>query len=234
MDPAYLLPLIAPILAGQADYTKGNRFLHARQLDSMPLLRRAGNLGLSFFTKLASGYWNMFDPTNGYTAIHAAVVPVLDEASIDRRYFFETSMFLELSLLRAVVKDVYIPARYGNEMSHLSEWKVLLDFPPRLLYGFVRRLWVQYLLRDFGILTVFLFSGTMLFLFGSIFGAYHWWRSAQLNQATPTGTIMLAVLPVILGVQLLLQAVALDVQNAPAQPLQVMASLLPFTKARPR
>jgi glycosyltransferase involved in cell wall biosynthesis len=226
MDPAYLPALIAPILSGQADYTKGNRFLHTRQLAAMPWLRRVGNTGLSFLTKLASGYWNMFDPTNGYTAIHAAVVPLLDTAAIDRRYFFETSMFLELGLLRAVVKDVYIPARYGNETSHLSERRALREFPPRLLRALLRRVWVNYFLRDFGVLSVFLVSGIILLLFGLVFGGYHWILAWQLSVPTPVGTIMLAVLPAILGVQFLLQACILDVQNVPAQPvhLEVMGS----------
>src|SRR5437667_7377058 len=121
MDPAYLWTLVLPIVRGEADYTKGNRFLHSRELDSMPVLRRIGNAGLSFLTKAASGYWNVFDPTNGYTAIHASVVGLLDRERIDRRYFFESSMFLELSLHRAVVCDVYIPARYGNETRSLYD-----------------------------------------------------------------------------------------------------------------
>lgn len=215
MDPAYLSSLIAPIVAGEADYTKGNRFLHNYQLKTMPIKRQIGNIGLSFLTKLASGYWNMFDPTNGYTAIHASVAVMINTASISRRYFFETSMFLELGLLGAVVRDIYIPARYGNETSHLSEWHALLDFPPRLLVGFIRRIWTQYFLRDFNLVSLYLLSGLILSLFGSVFGVYHWWRSYQLQVATQTGTIMLAVLPIILGVQLLLQAAALDVQNVP-------------------
>lgn len=215
MDPAYIPTLISPIMVGDADYTKGNRFLHSRQLKAMPIGRQIGNIGLSFLTKLASGYWNIFDPTNGYTAIHASVAAMIDTTYIDRRYFFETSMFLELGLLGAVVKDVYIPARYGNETSNLSEWHALLYFPRRLLSGFARRIWVQYFLRDFSLVSFYLLSGSALLFFGGTFGAYHWWRSYQLQVATQTGTIMLAVLPVILGVQLLLQAVALDVQMVP-------------------
>ena len=217
MDPAYLLPLITPILIGNADYTKGNRFLHGSQLKTMPILRLIGNIGLSFLTKLASGYWNVFDPTNGYTAIHASVVRLINTVAIDRRYFFETSMFLELGLLGVVVQDVYIPAQYGTETSHLSEWRTLLDFPPRILAGFVRRIWIQYFLRDFNLVSWYLLSGLILSGFGSLFGAYHWWLSAQLQVATPTGTVMLAVMPIILGAQFILQAVALDVQNVPNQ-----------------
>ena len=220
MDSDHLLPLIMPIVSGEADYAKGNRFLHARELRAMPLGRKIGNLGLSFLTKLASGYWNIFDPSNGYTAIQASVIPLLDQASIGRRFFFETSMLLELSLLRAVVKDVYIPAQYGNETSHLSKRKALREFPWRLFKGFLRRLWVQYFIRDFGLFSVFLISGLAMFLFGVIFGSYHWVQSWRLNIETGTGTIMLSVLPIILGVQFFLQAVVLDVQNAPEHPLQ--------------
>ena len=221
MDPDYLLPLITPILASEADYTKGNRFLHARQLKTMPLPRRIGNLGLSFLTKMASGYWDIFDPTNGYTAIHAALIPLLDESAIDHRYFFESSMFIELGLTRAVVRDVSIPARYGSERSSLSERKALFEFPPRLFKGFLRRIWIQYFLRDFGLLSVYLVSGMALLLFGLIFGGYHWIRNSQLDIQTPVGTVMLAAMPVILGVQFLLQVILIDVQSIPAQPLHL-------------
>ena len=215
MDPAYLLRLITPILAGYADYTKGNRFLHGSQLKTMPILRLVGNIGLSFLTKLASGYWNVFDPTNGYTAIHASIIGLLDMAVIDKRYFFETSMLLTLGLTRVVIQDVYIPAKYANETSHLSEWKALLDFPMRLLGGFVKRIWIQYFLKDFNLASLYLFSGLILLGFGGAFGVYHWWLSYQLGVLNSTGTVMLAVMPIILGVQFILQALALDVQNVP-------------------
>jgi len=219
MDPAYLRQLVLPIIKGQADYTKGNRFLHARQLNSMPLRRRVGNAGLSFLTKAASGYWNVFDPTNGYTAIHASVVPLLDRERIDRRYFFESSMFLELSLHRAVVCDVYIPARYGNETSSLSESDAFVSFPVRLLRGLGRRWLVQYFLRDFTAFSVFVLAGTVLTTFGAVWGAYYWLQSYLHGGLASTGTVMIAVLPIIVGLQLLLQSIILDIGNVPTRPL---------------
>ena len=158
-------------MRGEADYTKGNRYLHARQLRSMPLPRRIGNLGLSFLTKLASGYWNIFDPTNGYTAIHASLIPLLNHEDIGRRYFFESSMLLELSLLRAVVRDVYIPARYGDETSNLSIAKTLRQFPPALARVFCAALWIQYFVRDFSIASLYAIAGLALLLSGGVFGA---------------------------------------------------------------
>jgi len=220
MDPAKIPALVAPILAGEADHTKGNRFLHARELKDMPLLRRIGNLGLSFSTKLASGYWNVFDPTNGYTAIHASIVPLFEPGSLKRGFFFETSVLLELSLMRAVVRDVDMPARYGSEVSNLSEMEALFSFPLRQLRGFLRRIWVQYFLRDFGLFSLFLVSGLGLAGFGALFGAYHWYQSWRIGEPAPLGTIMLAALPLLIGVQFILQALLLDVQSRPVLPLQ--------------
>lgn len=220
MDVDHILPLIMPLVSGEADYAKGNRFLHTLELRAMPFSRRMGNLGLSFLTKLASGYWNIFDPTNGYTAIHASVIPLLNQAAIGRRYFFEISLLLELSSLRAVVRDVYIPARYGEETSHLSKRQILREFPWQLLKGFLRRLWVQYFVCDFGLFSVFLIGGLAMLIFGVIFGSYHWIHAWRFNIETDTGIIMMSVLPIILGVQCLLQAVVLDVQNLPEHPLQ--------------
>lgn len=220
MDPAHLLTLMAPVIKGQADYAKGNRFVHMRQLTAMPLLRRMGNMGLSFLTKVASGYWTIFDPSNGYTAIHASVAEQLPKDAIAKRYFYETSMLLELGLMRAVVKDVYLPARYGDEVSSLSEWQVLKTFPIRLFKGFLNRLYVQYFVRDFNAFSVYLLAGIVSGAFGVGWGAYHWIQSAIIDTPASTGTVMLAVLPLMFGLQLLLQALTVDIQNVPTQPLQ--------------
>jgi dolichol-phosphate mannosyltransferase len=215
MDPRYLLPLIEPIIAGEADYTKGNRFLRARELHAMPVQRRIGNVGLSFLTKLASGHWGVFDPANGYTAIHASALPLLDRNNIDRRYFYESSMLIELGIARACVVDVDMPAIYGDEVSSLNEWRTLRDFPVRLIRGFTRRLWVRYFVQDFSAFSAYLVFGLLLSVFGAIWGLAHWIRSSQLDVVTPTGTVMIAVLPIMLGIQLLLQATTLDIQNSP-------------------
>jgi glycosyltransferase involved in cell wall biosynthesis len=226
MDPAYLLQLITPIVVGEADYTKGNRFLHARELRAMPARRRFGNAGLSFMTKLASGYWGIFDPTNGYTAIHASLVPLLGGVPIARRFFFESSILLNLSLLRAVVRDVYIPARYADAGSHLSESRAALQFPLGLFRGFLRRVRLQYFVRDFTPVSLYIVFGLLLTAFGAIWGAWHWAASLQTNVAATTGTVMIAVLPIIVGVQLLLQALTLDIQSAPTSPIHASVRLV--------
>jgi len=215
MDPAYMDQLISPILSGESDYTKGNRFLHEKELRHMPYIRRIGNLGLSFLTKVASGYWNIFDPTNGYTAIGSNALRSLDFRRLSKRYFFETSMLLELGLQRLVVKDIYIPAIYGDESSKLSNLKALFEFPPKLFLGMLRRIIFLYFIRDLTAVSIFSIAGIVSVIFGSLWGIYHWWRSSVTGVEASTGTVMIAILPLILGIQFLLQAVGMDIQNTP-------------------
>ena len=219
MDPRYLPALVRPIVLGAADYTKGNRFLHGRELRAMPGRRRVGNRGLSFLVKLASGYWPVFDPANGYTAIHSAVLRAVDRSSIAPRFFFETSMLLELSRLRAVVVDVYIPARYRDEPSHLSARRAAVGFLGPLIKGAWQRLIRQYFVQDFTSVSLFVVSGTLLVLFGLIWGVWHWAISNRDGVPATTGTVMLAVLPLVIGFQLLLQAITQDIANVPRDPI---------------
>lgn len=219
MDPRYIPQLILPIMEDEADYTKGNRFLHSTELKSMPQVRKLGNIGLSFLAKLASGQWHIFDPTNGFTAIHSDLIPLLDHRSIHPRYFFETSLLIELRLVGAVVKDIFIPARYAGEESHLSWLDSLFRFPWLLIRGFFHRVRVEYFLRDFTPVSMFLLAGIPATLFGLIFGVVKWAISAQNQVPATTGTVMVATLPFILGLQLLLQSLVMDIQATPVKPV---------------
>jgi dolichol-phosphate mannosyltransferase len=220
MDPALIPAFIKPIEQGIADYTKGNRFFSLENLEGMPPLRMLGNTALSFVSKVASGYWNVMDPTNGYTAIHAAALSSLSLHKIDRGYFFESDMLFRLNTIRAVVHEVPMKAVYGNEKSSLSILKVLRQFPKRYISRLLKRLGYNYFLRDFNACSVEILAGLGMLIFGVIYGAYHWYHAAVTQTNTPTGTIMLAVLPIILGVQMLLEAVTLDIMNVPQVPLQ--------------
>src|SRR4051794_20760415 len=108
MDPAPLPRLIAPIADGTADLCKGNRFLHRRLMVQMPMLRRAGNLALSFLAKAATGYWQIFDPTNGYVAVRRELLEAIDFDRLGPGYFFEISLLREACLAEAAAVDVPI------------------------------------------------------------------------------------------------------------------------------
>src|SRR4030065_2969546 len=102
MAPGRLPSLFSPLVRGQADYTKGNRFRDFPSLVQMPPTRRVGNMGLGFLAKAATGYWNLFDPTNGFLALRSATLAQLPLDQIDRGYYFEISMLANLYLLRTV------------------------------------------------------------------------------------------------------------------------------------
>jgi dolichol-phosphate mannosyltransferase len=219
MDPAHIPALVTPLIQGKADYVKGNRFRDFQSLQKMPFIRRVGNLGLSFLTKAATGYWGIFDPTNGYFAIRAEILTQLPLNKIDRRYYFETSMLANLYLLGALVVDIPIPARYGNETSNLSIRRALFEFPLKLLATLGQRILLKYYIYDFSIMSLYLMVGIPLLLFGGIFGGIKWVEYASQNIPAPTGTVMLPTLSVILGIQLLLSAVEIDMNSTPRKAL---------------
>lgn len=220
MDPALIPSLIEPLVSGEADYAKGNRFFALENLDGMPPLRLFGNAVLSFVSKVSSGYWSVMDPTNGFTAIHAGALSLLALEKIDRGYFFESDMLFRLNTIRAVVHEVPMKAVYADEESSLRIAKVLREFPSKYLARFFKRLVYTYILRDFNACSVQLLAGIVALCFGVVYGGFHWYTSYITNSSTPTGTVMMAVLPIILGFQLILAAVNLDVMNVPKIPLQ--------------
>jgi dolichol-phosphate mannosyltransferase len=215
MDPALISHFTNPIVAGQADYTKGNRFYAPQTLAGMPLLRLFGNAALSFVSKASSGYWDCMDPTNGFTAIHLSLLPLLPLEQIEKRYFFESDMLFRLNTIRAVVKDIPMRALYADEESNLRIARVLIDFPGKYSSRFLKRICYNYFVRDFSAASLELIAGLCLVGFGVGYGLLRWQQWSGLNIPAPTGTVMLAALPIILGFQLLLAALNSDIQNTP-------------------
>jgi glycosyltransferase involved in cell wall biosynthesis len=221
MDPTLLPRFVSPIVSGRADYAKGNRFWDLTNLRRMPLHRLLGNLVLSFVTKLSAGYWDLFDPTNGYTALHAAVASRLPLDKIDRGYFFETDMLFRLCTIRAVVVDVPMDAVYGDEQSSLRVRRIFGRFLFGNLANAAKRIFYNYFLRDFSVATLELVVGLLLFGFGTVVGVEAWSASARTGHPTLPGTVMLAGLPIIAGLQLLLAFVGYDIASVPRRPVHL-------------
>lgn len=219
MDPRLVPWLVRPILDGRADYVKGNRFFSSRTVAAMPLVRLIGNAGLSFLTKLSTGYWDLFDPTNGFTAIHAAVARELPFDRIHPRYFFESDMLFRLGVIRARVVELPFMARYGNERSNLSVLDSLLRFPWLHLRNLVKRILYGYFLRNFSVASLNLVVGLSLIGFGALFGAIRWTMAMEVGNASTAGTVMLAALPILLGLQLVLSFLQVDIASTPAEVL---------------
>ncbi len=219
MDPAMIHTLVQPILRGEADYAKGNRFYRLNGLAKMPGARLFGNLALSFASKMSSGYWKIFDPTNGFTAIHQKVAQELALDKISNDYFFESDMLFQLNIARAVVADVPIQAIYGEENSSLKISRILFPFVGKHLANFFRRIAYSYFLRDFSIASIELIIGLIFVTFGVIFGCLEWYNSTVTGTTATAGTVIIAALPLLVGSQLLISFLNFDVNNQPNQPL---------------
>jgi dolichol-phosphate mannosyltransferase len=231
MDPALIPRLVRPIEAGEADYAKGNRFFELEGLRAMPRLRLVGNSLLSFASKLSSGYWNIFDPTNGFTAIHAEVLRRLPLERLSRGFFFESDLLFRLGVLRAVVCDVPMRAVYGDEESSLRIRSVAGEFARKHAGNTLKRIFYNYYLRNFNIASIEIALGLPLLLFGSWVGITRWAEGSALNLPSTSGTVMLAALPVIVGVQLVLAFLNYDLQNIPRDVLHLR--LAPRSEPRP-
>lgn len=217
MDPALIPDLVEPIADGDADYTKGNRFYSLDRIREMPWQRILGNAVLSLMTKLSAGYWQIFDPTNGYTAIHAKVARQLPFEKISRRYFFETDMLFRLNTIRAVVLDVPMDARYRGEVSGLKISRILLEFTIKHVRNFFKRLFYNYYLRDVSLASIQLPLGVGMLLVGMVSGFNTWRAGLEQNVPSIPGTVTLVALLIILGTQFILAFLGYDIANVPTK-----------------
>ena len=215
MDPARVPALLDALVDRSCDYAKGNRFLDEKALAQMPRLRLVGNLALTFLTKMASGYWHIFDPQNGFVACRSTVLRQLDLDAIANDYFFENDMLVHLNILETRVVDVPMPARYGDERSSMRIGSVMMRFPGRLFSRFWKRILHRYVLRDFSPVALFLLTGLPLIVAGVGFGAWAWYESWRSGVVSSTGRVMISVLPIVIGFQLILQAILLDIHSSP-------------------
>lgn len=215
MPAEHLDALLDAVIDGNLDAAKGNRFIASPlALSSMPKYRLIGNVLLTMMTKLASGYWSIFDSQNGYWAIRTATLGRLDLRRLARRYDLENSLLINLNIIGARVRDVAIPARYGDEKSKIRIWRVTPRIMATLMGGLLQRVFYRYVLYNFHPVALFLFAAIPLLLWGTGFGVFVVITALGEPVAT-TGTVMLAVLPFLMGYQLLLAALVLDVLSEP-------------------
>lgn len=212
MDPTYLTALLDPIADGHAQFVKANRFYEYGSFDGMPKHRVFGNIVLSFFTKAASGYWGLFDPQNGYTAIHRTALERLPFDRLARRYDFENDLLIHLNILGIPARDVPVPARYGEEVSGMRLGRVAPALLLRLWRGFWHRIWRKYVLQSFSPVALLLFSGLAMLVFGLAVGVFIVMNTLGPPQAS-AGTVLLCVGPLLSGLHLLIFSMFLDIQE---------------------
>ena len=213
MNPVDIAKLTRVIIEEKCNYAKGNRFYSIKNVRQMPLIRKFGNVVLSFISKLSTGYYEIFDPNNGFTAISFDYLEQLPLDEIDNRYFFESDMLYQLNLMGAKVLDVSLPAIYNDEHSSLNIWESVIIFPKKHLMNFLKRIIYTYFLRDFNIASVQLLAGTIFFWWGSLLGVFTWLHNMRNGVPSATGTIMLVGILIITGVQLLLSFLNFDMRS---------------------
>jgi glycosyltransferase involved in cell wall biosynthesis len=223
-DPALIPVLVSPIVEGNADCTKGNRFFRLENLSQMPVSRIAGNAALSFVNKLVSGYWDIMDPTNGLVAIHANILRQIPLDKLDRRYFFESDMLFRLGTVRAVIRDIPLQAFYREEHSSLSILDTLISFPGKYLNRLFKRLFYSYFLRDFNMGSVGLIVSSVLVTSGSIYGVTKWLASIETGVPATAGMVMISGIQLLVGLNFLISFINYDIGNIPRQ---VQHRLLP-------
>jgi glycosyltransferase involved in cell wall biosynthesis len=217
MDPAYLPALLDKVTDEGYGFAKANRFFAPESFEGMPRYRVFGNIVLSFMTKLASGYWHLFDPQNGYTAVRTEVLERVPLDHVARRYSFENDLLIHLNILQVPAVDVPVPAVYGDEVSSIKLRTVIPELMNMLLKGFWRRIWYRYVLWSFSPIALLLFMGLLLFGFGIAVAIWVCFQVASSVVAT-AATVMLAALPLMIGTQMLISALQLDIQASPSTP----------------
>lgn len=214
MDPTYLVDLLEPLVQRDYGFAKANRFFSPSSFQGMPRHRIVGNVVLSFLTKASSGYWHLFDPQNGYTAVTREVLERLDLDRIRKGYDFENDFLINLNILGIRACDVPVPAIYGDEVSGIRLPRVVPLLIATLFRGFWKRITLKYLLYDVSPIALLLFTGLGLLVFAAYWGIFA--LSQSLSGQPPTaGTVLLAVTPFVVATQMLLSALQLDIAESP-------------------
>lgn len=213
MDPQYLPKLLDTLIDDNVDVVKANRFSQFHSVESMPRYRRFGNIFVSILTKFATGYYKLFDSLNGYVIYRKDIIDRIPKNIIGHRYEYENTMLVALSIVGAKIRDVPIPAVYGEEKSTINLFGSMMSTFRVLNKGFWQRIYYKYVLYSFHPIALFLFSGLFATLVGILWAIFVLYEKLANNISPSTGTVMLVVLPLILGFQLLLTAIIMDVNN---------------------
>ncbi len=217
MDPKEIKNLLMPIISGDCDYSKGNRFINKNEIENYPRARFYGNIFLSFMSKLSSGYWDIFDPINGFTAIKVDVLKKINIQNVDNRYFFESDMLFNLYLNNVKIKDIPVEIRYHkNQVQNLNVTKETFNFLFKNIHRTYLRIKKKYFMHNFSITSFFGFSSFSLFLFAFLYGGFYWIKYGVIsNKLAPNGIVILSVSSLTLAFLFLGVFLYLDSLNNP-------------------
>ena len=220
MDVNLISKFVDPILQNKADYTKGNRFTNYENLIKMPIIRLIGNIILTFLTKLSSGYWNIYDPTNGFICIHKDVFNMLPHKKISNGFFFESDMLFRLYLIKAKIIDIPIATIYNDSKSNLVIPKVIIPFLIGNIINFFKRIFLEYFTINFNYISISLILSIFFMLSGYKIGLESLKLSSVTGVPTVSGTIGLTIILILIGFQLFINFINFDIRNYPKETIK--------------
>jgi glycosyltransferase involved in cell wall biosynthesis len=212
-DPDDLALIIDPVISGKADYSKGNRLFTGEAWRRTPHVRYLGNAFLSMLTKIASGYWHVADSQSGFTAISRPALKSLDLDRLYHSYGYPNDLLIQLNIRNLRVADVPTHPRYGvGERSSMNVFLVMPTVSYLLLRGFLNRLFVKYVVKDFHPLVFFYFFAIVFLIVGTLIGLLYSSLRLFAGVEIPTATIVLVAMLIIGGLQFLLFAMWFDME----------------------
>ncbi len=212
MDPADLPNLLDPVVEDRADYTKGNRLVTGEAWKRIPHTRYLGNSGLTFLTKIASGYWHVTDSQTGYTALNRKALDLLPLENIFPRYGMPNDFLVTLNIYNMRVMDIPVNPIYGiGEKSGIKTGRAIVALSLLLLRLFIKRMVQKYIIRDFHPLIFFYALGVFLFVPGLVFGLHLLVTRALGVPVAPTSALFASFL-FVTGLQSLLFAMLFDME----------------------
>jgi glycosyltransferase involved in cell wall biosynthesis len=210
MEPADLPDLLAPVVAGEVDYAKGNRLFTGDAWNQIPKVRYLGNSAMSLLTKIASGYWHVADSQSGYTAINLKALRTIDWDQMYKRYGQPNDLLVRLNVYNFRVRDVPVTPVYNiGEKSGVRPLRMIPGLSWLLFKLFLYRIVQKYVIRDFHPLVFFYLMGVALFIPGFLFGLYMTFYRLLVGAVAPTSALF-AVFLVVSGMQSLFFAMWFD------------------------
>ncbi|MFA5060537.1 MAG: glycosyltransferase family 2 protein [Candidatus Omnitrophota bacterium] len=203
-----------PLIDGQADYAKGNRFLlWDITREQMPRIRILGNIIITGLTKIASGYYKVMDVVDGYTAITKRAIETINWDNAWKKYGYPMDFLIRLNAYGFRVKDIARTPIYlkGERQSQIKGFRYALKTSPMLIRGFIWRMLFKYVYRDFHPLVFFFFCGLVFLPLGLLFGLYLIYLSlAGIGVSGPKA--ILCALLVLTGLQFVLFGMWFDME----------------------
>jgi glycosyltransferase involved in cell wall biosynthesis len=212
-DPNYMKPMLEEAMEFSYDYVKANRFFHRDALKAMPKYRKIGNVFISLLTKFSTGYYSISDTQNGFGFLSRRILEKVNFSFVADRYDYENTMLVAMAIAGARIKDYPVPAIYGDEKSSIKFWPTAMRALRAVWVGFWRRIYYKYVLYSFHPIALFLFAGLLLSIIGFLYGVYIVYEKLINHLSPSTATVMLVALPLIVGFQMILTSLVMDVSN---------------------